>query len=70
MATILSSEVLEREFKFGDIVLPDFDPTLAPKEIVKFYQNEYPELGTASIKSEFKGDKQVFNISTNIGTKG
>ncbi len=60
-----------RVFEFGKHLLADPNPKMKPEEVVTFYSNKYPELTTAVVsKPTLKDDKLVYEIKTNLGTKG
>lgn len=62
---------LDRVFEFNGKTLTDPNPEMTPSEVVSFYSNEYPEMATAKIGlPKVKEEKQVFSITTQIGTKG
>lgn len=75
MSQLLAAQELQRVFTFKqngkEIDLPDFNPLLAPQDIVKYYAGQYPELTNANIETpKYEGEKMVFGISTKVGTKG
>ena len=75
MSNLLVGTELTRVFNFkksGKVIsLEDIDPQMPPKEILKFYSGMYPELTSSTVSSpEMKGDKMIFTISSNLGTKG
>ncbi len=71
-----SVETAVRQFKYGEIVLPDPGPDMDEKAVLAFYADEYPELTTAScsapVISVGKDNQSIatFNISQRTGTKG
>jgi PRTRC genetic system protein C len=67
----LETKQLEREFKFGDIVLSDPNTTFTTNQVLDFYSNQYPELVNANITGPtIVNDKTVYEFGTSVGKKG
>ena len=63
--------VPEREFKLGDLVLPDPGTHMTPQEVMKFYSGQYPELTNSNCSGpEIAEDKAVYTFSKSVGVKG
>lgn len=65
-------ETLKREFKFGEIVLPDPNPVMSPFAVVEFYSYQYPEMASAVIKPIKSADNSIksYEIKTKISENG
>ncbi|WP_165045786.1 PRTRC system protein C [Dysgonomonas sp. ZJ709] len=63
---------IKREFLIdkSGIELEDPNPEMSVESIQQFYSSIYPELTTATVHKEFKGDKYVYTFKSIIGTKG
>lgn len=62
---------INREFKVGDLTLPDPGTHMTEQEVLDFYSAQYPSLNTATIeKEEHKGDKVIYKVRESMGTKG
>ena len=67
----LKIEVLQREFAYQGVSLPDINPTWTPEQIRDLYSATYPEITTAAIEGpECKGDKLCYTFKRAVGTKG
>lgn len=54
---------LTRTFRFGSIDLPDVPGISEPKEVLKLYEANYPELAFAELGVPKKeGDKMVYEV--------
>ena len=63
--------VLEREFLYNGVKLPDARPTMTPEQVRDTYTHLYPEIATAAIEGpETDGDKLVYKFIRAIGAKG
>lgn len=62
----------KRVFIFGEIELPDPNPSLTPDEVIEFYSNQYPELINSNFSEEFDEEKltTTYTIKALNGTKG
>ena len=70
-ANTMKKTLLTRKFKFGEIMLEDPNPAFTPERVISFYAAHYPAMTTSKISGPTQtGDNLVFDISTNIGTKG
>lgn len=73
---ILDSVPMRRVFKYekedGEVIeLPDPNPNMLPRDVVKFYAGTYPELTNSTVdKPEMEGNDMIFTIGTSVGTKG
>ena len=64
-------QALKRVFMYGDRQLTDPNPNMIPKEVLKFYSNNYPELINSNIAGPvLKDDKAIYEFKLSIGTKG
>ena len=62
---------LEREFRFGTVILPDPNPALSVDEVKTTYAAQYPEIVTAvTTGPEMIGSKQVYHFARSAGVKG
>lgn len=60
-----------RIFKCGDIELPDPDPKMSVKEVIKFYSAQYPEIASSAIPTpKAKGDTFVYEFENKVEGKG
>ena len=63
--------VIEREFNFHGVKLPDPDPKLSPEEVRAALCVIYPDIATAAITGpEVVGGKLRYNFVRAIGAKG
>jgi PRTRC genetic system protein C len=63
--------VIEREFNFNGVKIPDPDRTLSPEEVKAVLSTVYPDIATASITGpEPVGNKLRYNLVRAIGVKG
>jgi len=63
--------VIEREFNFLGVKLPDPDPKLSPEEVKGVFCTMYPDIATASITGpEPVGNKLVYHLVHAVGAKG
>ena len=63
--------VVEREFSFNGVKLPDPDPKLSPEEVKTVLCTVYPDIATASITGpEPVGNKLRYSFIHAVGTKG
>jgi PRTRC genetic system protein C len=63
--------VIEREFNFNGVRIPDPDKALSPEEVRAVLSTVYPDIATASITGpEPVGNKLVYRFSRAIGVKG
>lgn len=54
---------LKRSFRFGGTILPDFDPSLAPDQILAHFRTAYPALAMAELSDPVvEGDCLVYAI--------
>ena len=68
MALIVETK---REFKLDKKTLPDPDPKMSVKEVIKFYSAQYPELTSCSVPMpECKEDTFIYTFSAKLETKG
>ena len=64
-------EKIVRIFKHGKVHLVDPGEEMSKEEVLDFYANQYPELTNASVTGpKIENDKQVYEFSTSVGTKG
>lgn len=71
----MEKKIISRKFIYdqsGDqIELPDPGADMDVKAVLRFYSGQYPELTNAKATGPvFEDDKHVYNISTEVGTKG
>jgi PRTRC genetic system protein C len=67
----MKAKVLQREFIYNGIKLPDPNPQMSVEEVRDTYAAAYPEVNTAAIEGpETVGDKIVYRLVRAIGTKG
>lgn len=60
-----------RTFKLGDKELPDPNPNMTVKEVIKFYTGQHPELASASVPvPKATGNTFVYEFNTKIEGKG
>jgi len=63
--------VIEREFNFNGVKIPDPDKTLSPEEVKAVLSTIYPDIATATITGpESVGNKLRYNLVRAIGAKG
>lgn len=63
--------VVEREFNFNGVRIPDPDKALSPEEVRSVLATIYPDIATASITGpEAVGDKLRYNFLRALGAKG
>jgi len=63
--------VIEREFNFHGVKLPDPNPKLSPEEVKGLFCTMYPDIATASITGpEPVGNKLRYSFIHAVGTKG
>jgi len=63
--------VLEREFLYNGVKLPDTTPTMSPEQVRDTYTHLYPEIATAAIEGpETVAGKLVYKFVRAIGAKG
>jgi len=63
--------VIEREFNYLGVKIPDPDKTLSPEEVKSVLCVMYPDIATAAITGpELVGGKLRYNLVRNIGAKG
>ncbi len=64
-------ERLGRDFRFNGLKLPDPNPDFSAEQVREVYTPMYPDLATAAITGpEAVGNKQVYNFTRQVGTKG
>jgi PRTRC genetic system protein C len=64
-------QILQREFIYNGIKLPDPNPQMAVEQVRDLYAAAYPEVTTAAIEGpEAGGDKLVYRFVRAIGAKG
>ena len=67
----MKAHVLQREFVYNGIKLPDPSPQMSPEQVRDTYAPAYPEVTTAAIEGpETVGDKIVYRFVRAIGAKG
>jgi PRTRC genetic system protein C len=63
--------VIEREFNFNGVRMPDPDKNLSPEEVRAVLSTIYPDIATASITGpEPVGNKLVYRFSRAIEIRG
>ena len=63
--------VLEREFLYNGVKLPDTTPTMTPEQVRDTYTLLYPEIATAAIEGpETIAGRLVYKFVRAIGAKG
>ena len=63
--------VLEREFLYNGVKLPDTTPTMTPEQVRDTYTHLYPEIATAAIEGpETVAGRLVYKFVRAIGAKG
>ena len=68
---MITAEAMTRHFQYGEIELPDPNPSLSPSEVRDFYSATYPELNNAHVEGPtVKGARQVFTLEVSYGSKG
>jgi len=61
----------KRVFKCGDKELPDPDPRMSVKEVIKFYSAQYPEIASSSVPTpKVVKDTFVYEFNNKIEGKG
>ena len=64
-------QVLEREFNYNGVKLPDPNSHMSVEEVKEMYSAQYPELLTAAIEGpEVVDTKMVYKFVRAIGSKG
>ena len=67
----MKARVLQREFVYNGIKLPDPNPQMSPEHVRDTYAAAYPEVTTAAVEGpETVGDKIVYRFVRAIGAKG
>lgn len=67
----LKAETMTREFKYGELELPDPNPQLTPEQVCEFYAGTYPELNNASVDGPVtRGSRQIYTLEVSYGSKG
>ena len=62
--------VLEREFLYNGVKLPDTTPTMTPEQVRDTYTHLYPEIATAAIEGpETVAGKLVYKFVRAIGAE-
>jgi PRTRC genetic system protein C len=68
---LMEVHVLEREFLYNGVNLPDTTPTMTPEQVRETYTHLYPEIATAAIEGpETVAGKLVYKFVRAIGAKG
>jgi len=63
--------VLEREFLYNGVKLPDTNPAMTPEQVRDTYTHLYPEIATAAIEGPATAaGKLVYKFVRAIGAKG
>jgi PRTRC genetic system protein C len=69
--SILTTEVLRREFRYQGSTLADPGPAISPEQVRELYTPQYPELATAVMTGpEDCGNVLRYTFSRAIGSKG
>lgn len=67
----MKAQVLQREFAYNGIKLPDPGAQLSPEQVREIHAIAYPELTTAAIEGpEVLAGKAVYRFVRAIGAKG
>jgi len=68
---VMEIHILEREFLYNGVKLPDTTPTMTPEQVRETYTHLYPEIATAAIEGpETVAGKLVYKFVRAIGAKG
>lgn len=70
--TTVTTVNLQRKFRFGALLLEDIDPTLEPKDSIKLYKSNFPEIEHAELGSGVLVDDYLEYevLPLKAGTKG
>lgn len=61
----------KRKFKVGDQELPDPDPNMSVREVIKFYAPQYPEITSCSVPvPSAKNGTFIYTFNPKIEEKG
>lgn len=67
----ITTQELQREFKYNSVKLPDPNPTFTLSQVRDFFANIYPEITSADIEGpEVLGSKNIYSFRRAVGTKG
>lgn len=67
----MKAEILQREFVYNGIKLPDPGPQLSTEQVREIHAIAYPELSTAAIEGpELLTGKAIYRFVRAIGAKG
>jgi PRTRC genetic system protein C len=68
--TITLTQV-ERRFVYNGAVLADPSPSMSVEEVKAIYENQYPDLATATVEGPTKkGEVMEYEFKRKVGTKG
>lgn len=66
----ISISKINRVFKYNGRTLPDPNPNMTPEQVGNVFALEFPEIASAGIDIEMKGDKQIITFQKVLGAKG
>lgn len=61
---------LTRIFEFNGVQLPDPGPEFLLEEVRDVYSGQYPDIISAAIEVELRGETEVYKFIRSVGTKG
>lgn len=62
---------LIRVFRMNGTDLPDPDPSKSKDQVLEHYARQYPKLnGGKVVQLETTGDRMIFDLRANFGSKG
>lgn len=61
---------MARKFVYDGREFPDPDPSKTPDEVRQMMTDFFPELATAEVKEQKKGDDTYYEFARKTGTKG
>ena len=61
---------MARKFVYDGREFPDPDPTKTPDEVRQMMTDFFPELATAEVKEQKKGEDTYYEFAGKTGTKG
>ncbi len=68
---MIEVQTVTRAFHYHGMKLADPNPEASPDTVREIYAAQYPELTNAVIEPKgIKGNEQIFEFSTSVGTKG
>lgn len=66
----ISVHKIERVFKYNGRTFPDPNPNIEPEQVRGVLSMEYPEIASAGIDIEMRGERMVVTFQKVLGSKG